>query len=79
MGEPVRQPLQVLSSSRDSNRTKGPWAINCFPDENKIMKRPGFSLNASGTTPGQGLFNYTTSIVSVQNDVLKVGASSFPL
>lgn len=77
--EPIRQSIQVLSQTRDYSRAKGPWAINTFADGKRMMKRFGLSAPTAGTTPGQGLFNWDSNIVNVQNDVLKVGASSYVL
>ena len=79
MSEPVRQTLQVLSASRDSNRTKGPWGVNCFLDGNKVMKRPALGTAVAGTTPGQGMHNWDGNTVSIQNDILHVAASTYAL
>lgn len=77
--EPVRQSLQVLSQTRDYSRLKGPWAVNTFADGKRMMKRPGNSLNYDGASPGQGLFNWTAQLVSVQNDILRVGVTIYAL
>jgi len=53
--------------------------VNVYGDGQRARKRPGFGTKVSGTTPGQGLFNWTGSIVSIQNDVLHVGAGTYAL
>ena len=77
--EPVRSPLLVPNNSRDQTRVKGSWAVNIYGSGQRARKRPGFGGLVAGTTPGQGLFNWTGSIVSVQNDVLHVGAVTYTL
>ena len=77
--EPMRQSLLVTNTSRDQTRAKGCWYVNVYSDGQRARKRPGFGSKVSGTTPGQGLFNWTGSIVSIQNDVLHVGAGTYAL
>ena len=79
----MRLPLSSGSTSRDSSRLKGAWGVNVFAEQGGEgalqVKRPGIGSIVAGTSPGQGLFNYTGSTVSVQNDVLHVGAGTFAL
>ena len=74
-----RQSLSVPFETRDALRVKDGWAANVFQDKERAVKRPGFSLTTAGAAPGQGIFNWTGSVVRVHNDVLKVGASSYTL
>ena len=75
----TRQPLAFSSESRDALRQKDSWAVNVYGDGQRARKRPGFGTKVSGTTPGQGLFNWTAQTVSIQNDVLHVGAGTYAL
>ena len=74
-----RFPLAVSSASRDYLRDKGSWGVNGFTEIGRMIKRPGYSLHTSGSSPGQGIFNYSGSVVRVNNDVLWVGGSSWAL
>ena len=74
-----RSPLAFSSESRDALRQRDSWAVNVYVDGQRARKRPGFGTKVSGTTPGQGLFNWTGSIVSIQNDILHVGAGTYSL
>ena len=75
----VRHALPEGTTSRDASKTKGGWGTNFFNELPRSVKRPGFTLNSTRTGPGQGLFNYSASLVSVSNDSLKVGAATFAL
>lgn len=71
--------LAEVASTRDSTRAKGSWQRNTYTESERTKKRPGFDLTSAGTTPGQGLFNYGGLTVSIQADVLHVGASTYAL
>lgn len=75
----ARVSLALPNLSRNSSRTRDAWGVNVFIDNGKLYKRTGMILDTSGTFPGQGLFVYGTSKVSIRNDVLYVDASSFSL
>ena len=74
-----RLPLLSPLESRDALRQKDSWASNVYGEGVRARKRAGFGSKVIGTSPGQGLFNYAAATVSIQNDVLKVGAGSFAL
>lgn len=76
---PIRLSLIIANSSRDSTRLKGSWGVNVFQDSGRIRKRFGLVLDTSGSSPGQGLLIYGTSKVSIRNDILYVGGTSFSL
>lgn len=76
---PLRLSLITANTSRDSTRLKGSWGINVFQDSGRIRKRFGLVLDTSGSSPGQGLLIYGTSKVSIRNDILYVGGTSFSL
>jgi len=73
--------IQLASSNttRNSTRTKGQWGVNILVDGPRVKKRFGLIDHTSGTSPGQGLLMYGTVAVSIRNDTLYVGASSFAL
>lgn len=75
----ARVSLALQNLSRNSSRTKDAWGVNVLIDNGKLYKRTGMTLDTSGTSPGQGLFVYGTSKVSIRNDILYVDASSFSL
>lgn len=75
----VRHALPEGTSSRDATKDKGGWGTNIFLELPRVVKRPGMALNSTRTSPGQGLWNYSAALVSVSNDVLKVGANTFTL
>lgn len=75
----LRLSLITANTSRDSTRLKGSWGINVFQDSGRIRKRFGLVLDTSGSSPGQGLLIYGTSKVSIRNDILYVGGTSFSL
>ena len=77
--EYLRLSLSIDNTSRDGTRAKGSWGVNIFQDSGRIRKRFGVVLDIPGVTPGQGIFIYGTSKVSIQNDVLYIGHTSFVL
>lgn len=77
--EASRVQLAFNNATRNSGRAKGPWGVNVLVDGPRIRKRFGLVDHTSGTAPGQGLLMYGTTAVSIRNDVLYVGASSFAL
>lgn len=77
--EPIRLSLVTENTSRDGVRSKGSWGVNVFHDSGRIRKRFGLTLDTSGVAPGQGLLIYGTSKVSIRNDTLYVGLTSFVL
>ncbi len=77
--EASRVQLAFSNATRNSGRVKGPWGVNVLVDGPRIRKRFGLTAHTSGTSPGQGLLMYGTTAVSIRNDVLWVGASSFAL
>lgn len=77
--EPLRLSLVTDNTSRDGTRAKGSWGVNVFHDSGRIRKRFGLTLDTSGASPGQGLLIYGTSKVSIRNDTLYVGGTSFAL
>jgi len=79
VSEPLRLSLVTANTSRDGTRLKGSWGVNVFQDSGRIRKRFGIVLDTSGASPGQGLLIYGTSKVSIRNDTLYVGGTSFAL
>lgn len=77
--EPIRLSLVTENTSRDGIRSKGSWGVNVFHDSGRIRKRFGLTLDTDGVAPGQGLLIYGTSKVSIRNDTLYVGRTSFVL
>jgi len=77
--EASRVQLAFNNATRNSGRAKGPWGVNVLVDGPRVRKRFGLTAHTSGTSPGQGLLMYGTTAVSIRNDVLYVGASSFAL
>ena len=77
--EASRVQLAFNNATRNSGRAKGPWGVNVLVDGPWIRKRFGLVDHTSGTAPGQGLLMSGTVAVSIRNDVLWVGASSFAL
>lgn len=79
----MREPLVVTNETRNDGRDTDSWGTNCLVEAvyEKVyaVKRFGLSAPTAGASPGQGLFSWNSSIVKVQNDVLKVGASSYTL
>lgn len=77
--EASRVQLAFNNATRNSGRVKGPWGVNVLVDGPRVRKRFGLTAHTSGTSPGQGLLMYGAVVVSIRNDVLWVGASSFAL
>lgn len=77
--EASRVQLAFNNATRNSGRVKGPWGVNVLVDGPRIRKRFGLVDHTSGAAPGQGLLMYGAVAVSIRNDVLWVGASSFTL
>lgn len=77
--EASRVQLAFNNATRNSGRAKGPWGVNVLVDGPRVRKRFGLTAHTSGTSPGQGLLMYGAVVVSIRNDVLWVGASSFAL
>jgi len=77
--ETNRVPLASANTTRNSTRTRGQWAVNIFVDGSKAKKRFGLVDHTTGASPGQGLFIYGTTAVSIRNDTLYVGGTSFAL
>lgn len=73
--------LQLIPSNitRNSGRGKDSWGVNVVIEGSLARKRFGLVNHTTGTAPGQGLLLYGTVVVSIRNDVLYVGASSFSL
>jgi len=77
--EYLRLSLSIDNTSRDGTRAKGSWGVNIFQDSGRIRKRFGLTLDTFGESPGQGILIYGTSSVSVRNDTLYIGRTSFTL
>lgn len=77
--EPLRLSLVIDNTSRNQTRAKGSWGVNVFQDSGRIRKRFGLTLDTFGESPGQGILIYGPSSVSIRNDTLYVGRTSFTL
>ncbi len=77
--ESIRLSLVTDNTSRNHTRAKGSWGVNVFHDSGRIRKRFGLTYDISGVAPGQGLLIYGTFKVSIRNDTLYVGLTSFVL